>query len=232
MNQTQLCYVIIFTILCLHAITYFLSFNQRIEESAKEMKIIEKKETKHRIVKVLLWTTWFSIHWRQKPKINCSGNEIHLSNDPYDMSQYDAIVFHLYNVHSSDLPKKHSKHQKWVLYNLETPENSKHQNVVLGLYLLERSIDWIWTFRRDSDIFNPYGFAVKTNGKLTEESMYRMNLNYSNYKGSVYSVVSKLSKNSKVGKLKAKQIVWFVSHCNAYSNRDDFVKLLSRGYLW
>uniref|UniRef100_A0A8C8REB8 Fucosyltransferase n=1 Tax=Pelusios castaneus TaxID=367368 RepID=A0A8C8REB8_9SAUR len=72
-------------------------------------------------------------------------------------SQADVVVFHHRELQlgKARLPKeKRPPGQKWVWVTLESPTNTK------GLARWHQTFNWVMTYRRDSDIFMPYGELV------------------------------------------------------------------------
>ncbi|XP_054853229.1 alpha-(1,3)-fucosyltransferase 7 [Eublepharis macularius] len=73
------------------------------------------------------------------------------------LDQADVVAFHHHELqHSrSSLPRaKRNPGQNWVWVSLESPTNTK------GLAGWNRTFNWVMTYRRDSDIFVPYGVLV------------------------------------------------------------------------
>jgi hypothetical protein len=79
-----------------------------------------------------------------------------------DLNKSDALLLHWRDINARDVPKYHLKHQKWVLYNWESPNNSP----VDALEPFEDQINWTMSYRQDSDIFTPYGKIFKCDKNL------------------------------------------------------------------
>ena len=62
------------------------------------------------------------------------------------------------DINSVDLPEQHLDGQFWVLVNHEAPFNTLDDTKQFRA--IEREINWTVTYRRDSDIFVPYGKIV------------------------------------------------------------------------
>ncbi|RWS04699.1 alpha-(1:3)-fucosyltransferase 9-like protein [Dinothrombium tinctorium] len=103
------------------------------------------------------------------------------------------------DVDLNDLPKMRYYKQKWVLYNMESPANTEHLRK--SLQNLQENIDWMLTYRRDSDIYSPYGYT-KANTRPKNIS-----LNLTN---------------------KKREVAWFVSNCDTPGKREDFVRELAK----
>ena len=112
-------------------------------------------------MRILIWTNYFNFHktWfadqrtRYCPKSNCI-----ITDDRNSLRSSDAIVFHWLNIDPRDLPPA-LNHQKWVLYNMESPHHTHIALDNLGL----KKFDWIVSYRTDSDIHTPYGKVIECN---------------------------------------------------------------------
>ena len=124
-------------------------------------------------------------HFKGKP---CRVQNCIVSYKKEDYSLSDVVIFH-----GRDLPtvttlhKLHNKrppNQAWVFFILESPAHSPDTRQYDGLF------NWTMTYRRDSDIYHPYGFytPLEANDKKPEAS-----------------------KDYSLGK--DKLIVWTVSNC-------------------
>lgn len=122
-----------------------------------------------------------------------------------------ALIFHWRDLSFSDLPAARTEHQSWVLYNLESPANTPPlSNSTNGsLYF-----DLLANYRRDSDLFVPYGRIVASANNNKHKA----------YGGGSRS--GKLSMGSWVQKILP--IAWMVSNCNTQSRREDYVDELSK----
>ena len=153
---------------------------------------------------ILLWTKWYSFKWMDYLDYNyskCEFTNCVFSDDRSKQGSSDAIVFHWYkfNIDPNDLPEQLVDHQKWVLYNLEPPHLEPKTAGVNRIGL--KKIDWIMSYRTDSDIYTPYGSAVKCN------TSWEQKYNFEN---------------------KTKSIAWFVSNCKTPSNRETYVQKLGQ----
>ena len=150
-------------------------------------------------IHVLLWTKWYQFKWidilDKEPK--CEFTNCVFGDDRSKQGSSDAIVFHWYNINPNDVPKRVVDHQKWVLFNMESPHYTAIGFNNIGL----KKIDWIMSYRTDSDIYTPYGSAVKCN--TSWEQKYRF-------------------------ENKTKSIAWFVSNCKTPSKRETYVQKLGQ----
>lgn len=121
-----------------------------------------------------------------------------------DPKEADAIVFHVRNVNPHDLPPERSASSKqvWVLYNYESPAFVK-RNVYQKL---NQKIDVTVSYRRDSDIFAPYGRLKPRTLPFDIEYLNETEFN---------------------NKLPA---VSLVSDCRTSGNREGFIKQLNETF--
>lgn len=149
--------------------------------------------------KILLWTKWFhrTFMTNSLKELKCEFTNCIQTEDRNDLNTSDALVFHWWDIRANDMPHYHLNNQKWTLYNWEPPCNSQ----VDLLEPLGDNINWTLSYRRDSDIFVPYGEVYKCN---------------------------KSSKTKYSFEGKKKSIAWFVSNCNSESKREVYVKELQK----
>ncbi len=149
--------------------------------------------------KILLWTKYFrrSLMTPSLKELNCEFTNCILTEDRNYLNASDALVFHWRDIRANDMPDYHLNNQKWTLYNWEPPCNSP----VDRLEALGDNINWTISYRRDSDIFVPYGEVYKCN---------------------------KSSKTKYSFEGKKKSIAWFVSNCHSESKREIYVKELQK----
>ena len=156
--------------------------------------------------KILLWTQYYSSDdWIQslKTDLKCEYSNCVLTNNRSDISSNDVILFHWRDINVLDLPKEDkADHQIWVLFNLESPVYTymKFPSKLFNIKLFE-SIDWVMTYRKDSDVFAPYGQLIKCQRQWTPKHEL---------------------------KNKTKQIAWIVSHCDTSSHRELLVDQLKK----
>ncbi|OWF44375.1 Glycoprotein 3-alpha-L-fucosyltransferase A [Mizuhopecten yessoensis] len=117
--------------------------------------------------------------------------------NPEFINSSDAVIFHG-SVLPSVIPKRR-KDQFWIFYTLESPKS---------VYPIRNEwrtqFDWMMTYRRDSDIFLPYGKIFR---KQHEENMD----------------LPEIMK----GKEKEHPVAWLVSNCNARNGRQQYVNKMN-----
>lgn len=154
--------------------------------------------------KILLWTQFYSSdEWIKSLKTDykCEYSNCVLTNNRSDMDSNDVVLFHWRDINVLDLPEEKASHQTWVLFNMESPVYTymKFPSKIFDIKLFER-IDWLMTYRKDSDVYVPYGQVVKCGPQQG---------------------VKHLSN-------KTKQIAWIVSHCDTSSQREVLVEQLKK----
>ena len=121
------------------------------------------------------------------------------TNKLYDPISGDAILFEINRLKLLGHPPH--KHDGQVFVGVEKEPVSSAR---IPLQNFEYVFNWTMTYRRDSDIFYPYGRIKKRTNKLPVK-------NYTD-----------------IYRKKKKGIIWFVSHCNTSSRREDYAKELSK----
>lgn len=150
---------------------------------------------------ILVWDKYFGGDW---PPINLPCN-CSITTDRSLFNSSSAIVFHLRDFNVRDVPDYRLQHQKFVMYNLESPCYSKSKEKDFELF--EDNIDWTMGYRSDSDIYTPYAEKIVINKTMSDES----NSDYLNLN---------------LFKSKTRKVAWFVSNCDTCSNREEFVTAL------
>ena len=120
------------------------------------------------------------------------------SSRPYGPFGADAVLMQLNRLERIRCPPLRRLGQVFVMVERE-PRTTR-----LRLKIFENIFNWTMTYRRDSDIFYPYGKIVERTEKLPEK----------NY--------------SEIYRRKKKGIVWFVSHCKTNSQREKYIEELNK----
>lgn len=161
---------------------------------------------------ILLWTKWNSLrktinYYFLQPgnksfvKHNCPNSNCKAIFNRKYIHKVDAVLFHLIDTHTSDMPSFRSPQQIWILYNMEPPwQVQKHKSSEIKL--LDNIFNWTMGYGSDFDIVAKYGFVGKSN---------EMSQNFSSILGE-----------------KQKNVVWFVSDCSTDSRREDYVRELRK----
>lgn len=162
-----------------------LTINQSLQNSTKSAVI-------------LFWTKFFDDPIRVDGDPECE--ECLITTDRCYLPFADLVVFHWIDIDLDDLPTKLDG-QRWVLYNMESPETIDYRGAWRQLQPIVDQIDYVVTYRTESSYFTPYGKILK--------------LRYP------------LDKYKPKTETKSKPIAWLVSNCDTKSNREKYVKELS-----
>lgn len=156
--------------------------------------------------KIFIYTPYFGYGW----KIPLSGEPIFkdsrciYATDPKDLNTSSVVFFHLWDLKRNDLPSVKWPSQKWIMFNMEPAV----LNRCTGDYQLFRNVsphfDLTMTYRMDSDIPIPYGRVIARDGKVSDVTV---DINF---------------------KEKSKDVAWFVSNCNSFSNREEVVRQMKQ----
>lgn len=174
----------------------------------------------HSYQTVLLWNDLFdSIHWHQPAFFNtstivsCSAtHQCLFTRDKQQLSHASIVAFHLYNMKRFELPERtwsRNVNQHWIFVTGESPINFYYNNPSLSPYVLDNYFDRSISYKFDSSypvfapIFQPRQIS-------STERQDEQNLNLQSLK------------------LKNKPILWFVSNCATFSQREKFVEELNQ----
>jgi alpha-1,3-fucosyltransferase len=170
---------------------------------------------------VLLWTDLFDdYYWHQASAfdslttLSCEKPyRCHFTRDRTQLSQASLVAFHLYDINRSQLPTRKSKvheNQTWLFVTGESPINFYYQNPSFYPRLLDNYFDVAISYKFDSP-WSIFSASIRQHSAMTTD----MSINEMKYNR------DSLTK-------KTKPIVWFVSNCNTFSQREKYVHELSR----
>lgn len=154
----------------------------------------------NRTVLILMWTKWFSRLVEEGVLHECLQENCLLTNNRSMVNESDAVVFHIRDLNWKDLPNQKLQNQHYVFFNWESPY---HTGGDFSTDWQKSYFDLTMTYRRDSDIYAPYGSIVK------RQSPLRLDL-------------LKLIEN------KTKPIAWMVSNCHTPGGREILVSKLQK----
>uniref|UniRef100_UPI00358E10EF 4-galactosyl-N-acetylglucosaminide 3-alpha-L-fucosyltransferase 9-like isoform X3 n=1 Tax=Myxine glutinosa TaxID=7769 RepID=UPI00358E10EF len=112
-------------------------------------------------VLLLIWWKPFNMRQDIDPFI-CQNYGIRnclLTTNRSSLGAADFVVMHHREIKRNDLPKGRRPDQQWVWMSLEAPPNAKTEH-------LEGMFNLTLTYRRDSDIFSPYGWLEEIKNKI------------------------------------------------------------------
>jgi hypothetical protein len=147
-------------------------------------------------------------------KLNCPITDCYTTDNRFmlnEMAEFDAIVFHLRTFNIEDLPSTRGKNQRWIFWSLESPQYNMQD-----IYPLDGLFNWTMTYRRDSDVVQPYGWIQPIGsidlrpevGKINQEMIL---------------AIKRKSRNKKT-----KLVAWFVSNCQSKSQREQYATTLAK----
>ncbi|KAB7498128.1 Alpha-(1,3)-fucosyltransferase C, partial [Armadillidium nasatum] len=123
-----------------------------------------------------------------------------------DIPNADAVIFNANDlkkdksIYNSYWVKKRKHNQVYVLFSMEAPPVVNYDRLEYYDYFF----NWTMTYRRDSDVYFPFGLAIKRQTK------------------------NKIKYVTDKGLFQKKTAVWFVSHCQTNSKREKFVQELKK----
>ncbi|CAG2173693.1 unnamed protein product [Oppiella nova] len=161
---------------------------------------VNSSDKAFRQFRVLLWTKYFgSDDWSHLDlkTLNCNFSNCLLTEDKSQLDSVDAVFFHWRDTSPWDLPQKHIPGQKWIIYNWEPPVNTLEFK---GRAIADQ-IDWVMSYRKDSDIYVPYGSVIPCDNKWQNEDLFDG---------------------------KTRSVAWIVSNCHSDGNREEYVRELAK----
>lgn len=152
---------------------------------------------------VLIYTPKFGeLPWPGELSTEPCSHKCLFTYNKCELPTSDAVLFHERDMMSSKALKRIAVYlrrnslQRWVYYTLENPHNTRNNPATYnGMF------NWTITYRRDSDIFMPYGNYREIHSK---------------------SEIPKEHFTTNYAKGKDKLIAWAVSHCKLL--RDEVVQ--------
>ncbi|ODN00831.1 Alpha-(1,3)-fucosyltransferase C [Orchesella cincta] len=137
-------------------------------------------------------------------ELSSKFSQCRITFDRRYMERSDALVFHSFDLMTEDVPKKRSREQLWVYLQQECPIYTK-----LNLQAYPDTFNWTMTYRRDSDIYHPYGHIEKisTEGEDQNHDNIEETVKFQN---------------------KTRLAAWIVSSCDSYSKRENLVHELQK----
>ncbi|CAN7984400.1 unnamed protein product [Ixodes hexagonus] len=157
--------------------------------------------------RILLWTSFYGL-WFGSLNNSRTGEAMttrceHLcvvTNDRSLLKYSDAVVFHVVNIDTNDLPQMRYPFQKWVFWSMEPPPYSAFSDFNNTMIIF----NWTMTYRFDSDLPLQYGWLEKNKHAAPKKD------------------------HSPLWKSKSLMAVWMVSHCGTHGGRDAYVEELKK----
>ncbi|XP_069692392.1 alpha-(1,3)-fucosyltransferase C-like isoform X2 [Periplaneta americana] len=185
------------------------------------------KESKKTVKTILLWNSFFSekhfgFGTGQQPfeDLGCAVSSCSITDrmDGQNIKPegFDAILFHMVvGTVPLAVPPKRKPHQRYVFFTLESPATNSYD-----LKPYNDFFNWTMTYRRDSDIWRPYGFLAEKEYAPAEPPDPSIPV----WRKPVFGRdVLKFNISEKT-----KLVAWFVSQCQTPSQREQYVAELSK----
>ncbi|CAF3019149.1 unnamed protein product [Rotaria socialis] len=201
--------------------THFFDTN-----TSRYIPISKFQSPSHRLV--LLWTSLFQeYYWHQKAFFNlstivsCSAiHKCQFTRDKSKLSQASTVAFHLYDTNRYELLDRRElniDNQSWVFVTGETPINFYYHNPSFLPYILNQYFDRSISYKYDSPylIYSPIvKFRILPNETLNLSLPHTVEID------------AEHQLNVKSLEPKKKSIVWIVSNCVTFSQREKYVEEL------
>lgn len=158
------------------------------------------------VPRILVWTKTWNRWYPPLDKLvkgeilyNECKAPCYITNDRNYLEKSDAVLFYSCDLQGSDLPAYRTTAQKWIYWSWEPPP-------ICGTSVLKqfgKIFNWSMTYRKDSDVWVPFG-EIRTTTR-----------------GYNRSVLFNSWKNKK------KTAVWPVSNCDTFGKRELYVRELA-----
>ncbi|KAI1290430.1 Alpha-(1,3)-fucosyltransferase C [Halotydeus destructor] len=109
------------------------------------------------------------------------------------------VLFHLSQLDLRDLPRFKPTNQRWTMFTMETPIYYKDIFRYREFLFFGYAVDYLATYRRDSDIWTPFGHIIPRAKPKTFKMKVRN---------------------------KTRNVAWFASRCVTFSKREEIAKQL------
>jgi hypothetical protein len=152
---------------------------------------------------IINWTprlqSWRYVPVTQAALSNCAYR-CDVTNDTSRYLDADAILFHAADIKYTHLPRLRNPATRYVIYSRDSP----HFRKALEPFSMPDFWNWSVTYRRNSDVMYDYGIGPEY----------------------WWTFKVRREKLDMVIAGKTRGAMWMVSHCNATSRRDEYVKKL------
>ncbi|KAI1290031.1 Alpha-(1,3)-fucosyltransferase C [Halotydeus destructor] len=187
-------YAILFIVISTMCVLINIRSNYHRHESAKPIY-------KHTVKLILIWTQFWP-KFNASHEFGCNGSCI-VTWDKSKLDQASAVVFNL--CFTGHVPDHKPAGQLWVMDEWEPPTEC---NLPLTAERHAATFDLTVSYRRDSDIWRPYGLiGHESSSNVTDSTAWLPRVPLSKRKMAV---------------------AWLVSHCGTSSKREILASLLSK----
>ncbi len=175
-------------------------------------------------VKVILrWTKFYGRSWGVPQgrhifeDLGCSEQRCSITDDKAAANAAHAILVHIRDISDpSQLPRRRSRQQRWIFYNLESPHHTE-----TNLTKFNGVFNWTSTYSSESDIPSPYGKYREFHKGDFERNA---SVAYGASRRVTRSNNARLATKSRLG-------AWFVTNCKAKNNRQEYVDALQKNMM-
>ena len=186
---------------------HLLQFESALKrhKDIKDVKQLTENNSKKTgsIMKILYYTVFMNRkHWfglGRAPFANCEYTTYETTDDKAQLATVDAVLVNDVDIPRdfiNEVPERRNVHQKWILSMSESPINT-----MMHYGALNGIFNLTLNYKQNSDLYTPEFVIAKRN-----------------------DIQAPLRTNFARGKTKL--VVWFSSHCNTQSKREDYVKQL------
>ncbi|XP_046542442.1 alpha-(1,3)-fucosyltransferase fut-1-like [Haliotis rubra] len=157
-------------------------------------------QTKNQNFKSIVWfntPNWFTRFSSNSLFSGCDVSQCTMSYNHHDIPTADAVLVNGINISDSSPPPRRQE-QMFVFFSLEPPV---YMNISTKW---QHAFNWTITYRRDSDVWRPYGELRRNRTKLSKKYF------------------------ENILKKKTKAVAWFVSRCVSQSKRERYVRELKK----
>ncbi|KHJ47003.1 fucosyl transferase [Trichuris suis] len=132
----------------------------------------------------------------------CPNVPCEITNERKEFNVGKAVLFHPRDINPIDMPAKRLSHMHYIFFLLESPHH-------VNLFLTAKNFFTLtMTYRKDSDIYMPYGWVRKMEKPMNESSWAK------------FLIETALKKH--------RLVAAFVSNCQPPSAREDYVRALQQ----
>ena len=172
---------------------------------------------------ILMWNDAYGVrqydigHGREPFfRYGCEETRCFATQDRFHLpsvDMFDALLIHQRGIDWKDMPDKRSPRQRWVHWNIESP-----QYLSVDIAQLNGMFNWTMTFKRTSDFYLPYGRVFKIREHPTGKALQ--------------SYIKEFGRKNRhlAGNRTELKAAWFVSHCATQARRERYAKMM-RNYM-
>ncbi|OXA59828.1 alpha-(1,3)-fucosyltransferase C [Folsomia candida] len=230
----KLSYLHVILLLHIFVVLYFTALLWRWNNTGRtSLEIpVESSRRQHGAIKrkiVLFTTRWWQSHFPYLDEANRFCPRCAFTENQSLWRDSDAIVFHG-RMLPDVIPPRQKPNELWVFMLFEALTNYDLKSITDKIVKFDGVFNWTMTYRRDSDIFMPYGKFVNVTKHqrpgYNESWAFIMGANgRQTYENAVYQVTPSIIRNNSKNQ---SLVAWVVSHCKSKNNRQNIVAELQK----